>query len=76
MSSFPILIKFKSGKTVTLEVESDTTIAVLKEKLQDKEGIPCSLQTFYACGHILEDHQTLEELHIHKEAVIHFIDSP
>jgi hypothetical protein len=36
---FVIFVKTLTGKTRTLEVEDDTTICELKQKIQDKEGI-------------------------------------
>ncbi len=34
-----IFIKSLTGKTITIEVEPSDTVAVVKQKVQDKEGI-------------------------------------
>lgn len=38
-NSFMIFCKTLSGKTITLDVDSNMTIADIKTKIQDKEGI-------------------------------------
>ncbi|MDR1196761.1 MAG: ubiquitin, partial [Candidatus Nomurabacteria bacterium] len=42
-----------TGTHITLEVEPTDFIGVVKEKIQDKEGLPVALQTLTFAGKLL-----------------------
>ncbi|CAG8524679.1 6770_t:CDS:1 [Paraglomus brasilianum] len=68
-----LYVKTLTGKTIITDFEGMETIAKLKERIQDKEGIPPEWQRLIFAGMQLENNLTLADYNIKQESTVHMV---
>lgn len=68
-----IFVKNLTGKTLTLDVEPTETIASMKQKIMEKEGVPPDHQRLIFSGKQLEDENEVQMYNIRDQSTIHLV---
>ncbi|WP_299073862.1 Ig-like domain-containing protein [uncultured Paraglaciecola sp.] len=76
IQAMQIFVETPTGNTITLDVEPADTIDNIRQKIQDKEGIPADQQILLFGGKELEDGRTLSDYNVSNKSTITLILAP
>ncbi|WVN90269.1 uncharacterized protein L203_105505 [Cryptococcus depauperatus CBS 7841] len=68
-----VKVKTLTGKEVDIDVQPDMTIGKVKEKVEEKAGIPPVQQRLISGGKAMNDEKTIQDYKIKAADVIHLV---
>ena len=68
-----IFVKTLNGQTIAFDVEKEYSIVDIKNKIEDRQGIPSNQQRLIFRGKQLEDEKTLQNYSINQDSTLHLI---
>lgn len=68
-----LLVKTLTGKTITVDVNEDDTVETLKQRINEKEGIPVDQQRLIFGGKQIESERTLSDYGVTNGATMHLV---
>ena len=68
-----IKVKTLTGKEIEIDIEADDTIARIKERVEEKEGIPPPQQRLIFGGKQMADEKKAAEYNIEGGSVLHLV---
>lgn len=66
-------VRTLTGRTITVEVDSDESVASLKSKIQEKEGIPPDQQRIIFGGKQLDSLKALSDYDINESSTLNLV---
>jgi ubiquitin len=68
-----VFVKTLTGIIITLDMEITDTVAMMKQRIQDKQGVPIDQQRLIYCAKQLQDTRSLSDYNIRHLSSIHLI---
>ncbi|KAI8826380.1 ubiquitin-related domain-containing protein [Chytriomyces cf. hyalinus JEL632] len=68
-----IKVKTLTGKEIEIDIESNDTVARIKERVEEKEGIPPAQQRLIFGGKQMNDEKTATDYSIEGGSVLHLV---
>ena len=68
-----IVVRYTSGKTITVDIETDMVIDKVQDITQDQEGIPKEHQNLFFGGKMLKPYYSLRYYHIQNDSIVQLV---